>query len=351
MKVAVVGVGRWGVNHVRVLSQLKQEGYAFGTEAIEELVVVDKDWARARSVASRYRADAFFSDLAEALAYGVEAVVVAVPTIYHCDVALKALEKAHVLVEKPIASSVEEAAKLIKKAEREGRVLAVGHIERFNPAVSMLQEELSRVNDHIVYVRGERVGPGPPSRSAENLGVAHDLLIHDVDISLMLIGDMPREVQAITIGTRDFPYEVEITSIFTFNDGVVANLRASWRSEANFKRRVLEVQTTKKTLAIDYIACYLRVEEGLAVHRNLGNFLELVAAYQSRRVYEVRAVRRGLEPLRAELINFLESAAKGSKPAVTGVDGLRALLCVVSALNAAKRGRRVEVPRVEDVLR
>ncbi|MEM2408944.1 MAG: Gfo/Idh/MocA family oxidoreductase [Thermofilaceae archaeon] len=341
MKVAVIGVGRWGVNHVRVLNEIKK----MGPEglSIDELVVVDKDAGRAEKVARVYGAS-WTSDLTELLKMKVDAAIVAVPTVYHYDVAMKLLPHMDLLVEKPIAADLKEAEEMGKVAEREGRLLAVGHIERFNPVVMALKEQLMKEEDEIVHVSAQRIGPGPPSGYTLNLGAAHDLLIHDVDVVCYLLGATPEWVMARACWDKVSGLEVDISAFFSFDSiNVAGDFRASWRSGSNFKRRILSVQLRDKLYEVDYILQTMTMEKGLVEHRSMGEYSQLVSAYTSkvRESWSLLGIKR--EPLLLEDMNFLQCVLRRDKPIVGWEDGYRALKCVTAALESARTGRAVRI--------
>ncbi|MEM1907791.1 MAG: Gfo/Idh/MocA family oxidoreductase [Thermofilaceae archaeon] len=341
MKVAVIGVGRWGVNHVRVLNEIKK----MGPEglSIDELIVVDKDAGRAEKVAHMYGAS-WTSDLAELLKMKVDAAIVAVPTVYHYDVVMKLLPHMDLLVEKPIAADLKEAEEMGKVAEREGRLLAVGHIERFNPVVMALKEQLMKEEGEIVHISAQRIGPGPPSGYTSNLGAAHDLLIHDVDVACYLLGATPEWVIARAYWDEVTGLEVDISAFFSFDSvNVTGDFRASWRSGSNFKRRILSVQLRDKLYEVDYILQTMTMEKGLVEHRSIGEYSHLVSAYTSkvRESWSLLGVKR--EPLLLEVMNFLQCVLWREKPIVSWEDGYRALKCVIAALESARTGKAVRI--------
>lgn len=342
MKVAVVGVGRWGVNHVRVLTELSRmggEGFS-----VEEVVVVDKDLSRARHVAERYGAARWLESLSGLISLKPDAAIVAVPTVYHYEVAMELLPHMDVLVEKPIAAKLEEAKEMARTAEREGRILAVGHIERFNPVVPALKDRLVSEGEEIVHVMAQRVGPGPARSYTLNLGVAHDLLVHDVDVVCYLLGSLPSSVFASAFWEPGYQHETEIIAMYRFDEpGVTAELRASWRASPRFKRRTISVQLKSKLIEADYILQTIRVERGLVEHRSRGEYSELISAYTSRvrETWSMLGVKR--EPLLLEVSHFLRCVAKGERPLNSWEVGLRALKCILAALDSAKSRAPVKI--------
>lgn len=338
---AVVGVGRWGVNHVRVLNEIRR----MGTEGldIEDLVVVDKDKGRAEHVARAFGAG-WTNELLDLVHMKVDAAIVAVPTIYHYEVTSKLLPHMDVLVEKPIAAKLEEARDMGQIAEREGNILAVGHVERFNPVVPALKEQLKKEQSEIVHISAQRIGPGPPSGHALNLGVAHDLLVHDVDVACYLLETMPNQVLAKAQWDSTSMLETDIVAVYSFEQlGVLGDFRASWKAGPNFKRRALAVQVKDGLFEIDYILQTITMERGLAEHRSLKEYSELIAAYTSkvRESWSLLGVRK--EPLLLEDVHFLRCTLKGEKPINSWEEGYRALKCIISALESARKGCVVKI--------
>lgn len=341
MRVAVVGVGRWGVNHVRVLNEIRK----MGTDelSVDELIVVDWDKARAEEVARAYGA-LWTSDLSDLFAMSVDAAIVAVPTVYHHEVVMKLLPRMDVMVEKPIAARLEEAESMGKTAEREGRLLAVGHIERFNPVILTLKDQLSKERNEVIHVAAQRIGPGPPSGYTLNLGVAHDLLVHDVDVTCFLLESTPDRVIARALWDRTYGLETEIVALFSFESlGVTSDFRASWRAGPNFKRRVLTVQLLDRLFEVDYILQSITTERGLTEHRSFGGYSELISAYTSK-VRESRSLL-GIkkEPLLLEDSYFLRCVLRGDKPINSWEEGFKALKCVLSAIESARKETAVEI--------
>ena len=344
MRVAVVGVGRWGINHARVLTSLKKEGVKIANEYIEKVLIVDKDYARAKTIARTFQADKALNNIEDLRAEKVDAAIVAVPTVFHYEVASRLVKETNVLVEKPLAATVEEGKKLVSLAEKEGHVLAVGHIERFNPAISLLKKELSERKDVPNFIQAGRVGPGPKPSSTLNLGVAHDLLVHDIDIAIFLVGDMPRKVKAVARYINSFPYEVDIAALFLFENNVLADLHSSWLSSSKLKDRNLRVQTNERAYNVDYITQTLQVIEGLVEHKHYSHFLDVYSRYRARKSTTISTLSGGVEPLRLELISYLESVVRNVEPVVSGLDGLKALMCVEKALESAKSDGFVLIP-------
>ncbi|ARS90184.1 Gfo/Idh/MocA family protein [Natrarchaeobaculum aegyptiacum] len=300
MRVGVVGVGAMGENHARVYSELQDQ-------EVDLAGVVDRDAAVARRVAAEYGTTA--TDL-ETLLERCDAVSVAVPTPAHVETVTRCLEAGvDVLVEKPIAPTVEEGRQLARRASETGQVLQIGHIERFNPAVQTVADLIEDVE--VIGIEAERLGP-PVDRTARG-NVVFDLMVHDVDIVASLLGSEPDSVTAM--GTDDGQYA---TATLAYDD-VVASLTASRVTQK--KVRKLTVTAAECLLEVDYL------QQSVLIHRDsYPAYLvdDGTRRYRHESVVERPRVDNG-EPLRYELESFLEASRTGSEPEVTAEDGIRAL--------------------------
>jgi predicted dehydrogenase len=317
LRAGVIGAGSMGENHARVYSEL---------QTVDLVGVTDRDRAVARRVAAEYGTEAL---TLERLLEGCDVVSVAVPTHAHADVVSTCLDSGvHVLIEKPIANSVEEGRALADRARDAGLVLQVGHIERFNPAVQMAQELIDDLE--IISIEAERLGP-PINRDAPG-NVVFDLMIHDVDIVGSLLDVRPTSISAI--GTSDGRYA---TATMEYDD-VVATLTASRVTQK--KVRKLTVTARECLVEIDYL------EQSVLIHRN--SYPEYLTddgqnRYRHESVVERPRIGTG-EPLRYELESFVEAARTGTEPEVTAEDGIAALETVQAIdarLGTERRQREV----------
>lgn len=290
VRVAVVGTGAFGRNHLRVLREMPQAAL---------VGVLDKDRERGHRVAAEFGTEAVES-LAE-LVGRADAAVVAVPTSAHCDVACQLLELGlDVLVEKPIAPTLEEADTMITLAEERGRILQVGHLERFNPAVQALAKHVTTP----LFFEIHRLSIFTP-RSLD-VDVVLDLMIHDIDILLALVQAEPEEVRAA--GISILSGKVDIANVrLAFPGGCVANLTASRVSTETVRK--LRLFQPNRYLSVDYPKQEL-MAIGVGPERQM-QFLPVAVAKQ--------------EPLRAELEHFVHCVATRSKPLVDGAAARGAL--------------------------
>ena len=342
-KIAVVGVGRWGQNHVRVCKDLQRKG------ACGEITVCDSDRATALHVAGLNEIERWYTDIDEMLEHeAIDGAILAVPTNLHADLALKLLPRCSVLVEKPISETLVQAEMMIECAEKNGRLLAVGHVERFNPGVAALKkvaDDLQR-KESIVYLEVQRIGPGPAGARTDYLGVAHDLLIHDVDVGMFLLDALPREVEALGVTSATAGRETEIAALMTFDNEAqtLASFRASWRSGPTLKKRILHLQSYSTFVTLDYILQSLTMERGIVDHAPAKGFVDILTTYRARDITErLLITSEESEPLMLEDRNFLECLATGKKPFVDGMAGYRALKCVLAALDSMRNKGSVSI--------
>lgn len=304
LKIGVVGTGAMGRNHVRVLSTLPQA----------ELVGIYDPRREAAEAVAQELGQLAFGDLDE-LAGSIEAAVVAVPTVAHAETGCKLLERGiHVLMEKPLAGSLAEADRLIEAADRAGRVLAVGHVEYFNPAVQALLGRAAEAAPRFLEV--QRLGVFSP-RSLD-VDVVLDLMIHDLQILHALDPSPVAEVRATGIPVLSHRVDIANARVQLASGGV-ANLTASRVSSE--RQRKLRAFLPSRYYSLDYqgqeIKGY-RLEE---------------ADGQRRIVPDDVPVERA-EPLRRELEAFLAACRGEDAPRVDGTAGRQALATALAILDA-----------------
>jgi predicted dehydrogenase len=308
LRTAVIGVGHLGRHHARIHANLAAEGLA------DFVAVCDLNESTARPIATQYNVE-WVSDWRSLLGR-VDAVSLAVPTESHCEIACALLETGvHVLVEKPISRTLEEADRMIAAAKEGAAILQVGHLERFNPALVALRPHVC----NPVYFEIHRVGEFT-ARSLD-IDVVLDLMIHDLDIVQWLVGEDVEVVDLHAVGIPILTNKVDAANArLEFASGAVANITAS-RVGAE-KIRKMRFFQPHSYIVVDYVTNYASISN-LAppaggriwpgVHTN---------------VLEVQNV----EPLRAEIEGFCKAACDGSPAAVPGEDGRRALALALRAL-------------------
>ncbi|HEX9759987.1 MAG TPA: Gfo/Idh/MocA family oxidoreductase [Candidatus Acidoferrales bacterium] len=296
IRVAVVGCGDFGRNHVRVYREL---------ENAELVGIVDTDPARAQKIAEEYGARALPG--IEALAGEVQAVSLAVPTVEHARIGTRLLEMGlDVLVEKPMAASLHEADQLIRTAAQRGRILQVGHVERFNPAMTAVEQVVSRP----LFFEVHRLGVFTP-RSLD-IDVVYDVMIHDLDILLALTGSPVAEVKAVGIPILTGKVDIAHARI-EFESGAVANVTASRVSTERVRK--MRFFQAHEYISLDYArrdALRIRV------------ISPAKDGAQPEFGFE-KLETRPEEPLHAELREFLDCVTTRRTPRVDGAAGRAAL--------------------------
>ena len=295
LRIAVIGVGYLGRFHALIYSRMPD---------VELVGVVDPDVERARAVGTEAGC-AGFADAVELLER-VDAVSVVAPTTVHLDVAAPFLRRGvHMMLEKPIAATREEGEELVRLAEQSGATLQIGHLERFNAGIMALAERISEPR----YVEAQRMG-GFTER-ATDVDVVSDLMIHDIDIILSLMGSEIRQISAV--GTPVLTPHVDIASArLEFANGAVANVVASRVSDKP-TRRIRVFQPTGY-LSLDFVAQTIDIA-----------FPKAVEGAERPEIVRERVAVEPVKPLDRELAAFVECVRTGRRPLVDGRVGLAAL--------------------------
>ena len=301
LRTAVIGVGSLGKQHARIHADLAAEGLS------EFVAVCDLNEETARTISSERKTE-WTADW-RTLVGRIDAASIAVPTEAHCEIACGLLEAGiHVLVEKPISRTLEEADRMIEAAEHGNAILQVGHLERFNPAMVALRPHVRKP----VYFEIHRVGQFT-ARSLD-IDVVLDLMIHDLDIVQWLVGEDVEVTNIHAVGIAILTNKVDAANArLEFSSGAVANITAS--RVGMDKIRKMRFFQPHDYIAIDYTTKRASVSSlspptaggsWPGVHIN---HLDIV----------------DVEPLRAEIVSFLDAARDGTPPAVSGLEGRNAL--------------------------
>ncbi|MBF0464689.1 MAG: Gfo/Idh/MocA family oxidoreductase [Nitrospirae bacterium] len=300
LKVGVIGTGYFGKHHARVLSEIKNANL---------VAVSDINLSSAEEIGSRLNVKVYenFRELLKQ----VEAVVIATPTATHYNIAMECMnEGVHLFVEKPIASTVDEADVMIRMSQSKDLVLQVGHIERFNPGFKSIGKCL--VNEMPLYIAAERVSP--LIERALNVDVTLDLMIHDIDIAYAVAKSEVKSVyvteESVVSGRID-----TVSAWLEFENGMRALLIADRMSKE--KRRTFKAVGRNNFLKLDYIT-----QELLCYDYN-GNM-------------ETINITSDVEPLKEELSSFVDCVISDGHPVVSGYDGRRALDIALRISNALR---------------
>ncbi len=319
LKIGVAGTGHMGRNHARILSEDKRFDF---------IGVYDADSTQAKDVAERYGIKSY--DTLDGMLNEVEAVVVAVPSSVHIDIALKIAERnIHALVEKPLATTSEDARTIADAFRKRGIKLAVGHIERFNPVFRELKK-LSEP-DKIVYIEASRYSPFSGSGRITDTTVVEDLMIHDVDLVCALMGEqMPTSLhgrgESVTSGQTDFA-----TCLMDFGGRAHAIVNASRISQN--KERSITVHTKDSCIHADLLA------KTLEIYKSTNLTVDITKDNSYKQDGIVQKIYVPIEePLRAELVAFYESIVDDTEIEANGEIGIRAIEICEEVSNRAKKG-------------
>ncbi|MBN1344394.1 MAG: Gfo/Idh/MocA family oxidoreductase [Phycisphaerae bacterium] len=327
IRVAVVGVGHHGRHHARNYAEM---------EGAELVAVVDRQVDHAAEVAGKYGCRAVSS--VDEIIDEVDAASIVVPTVHHLETARVFIERRKpVLIEKPVAATVAEAEELLALSRRHDCLVAVGHIERFNPVVQAMR----RFDVAPRFIECHRISPFT-FRSAD-VGVVLDMMIHDIDIVLSLVRDEPAKIDAVGVGVLSKSEDI-CSARVTFKRGCVANLTAS-RLALKTERKI-RVFSDTAYLSLDY-----QQKVGLAVRKKANlDILELarkwhvddlsqMAGVDFTKLVHVEPLQPAdeSEPLRAELESFLTSIRQGRPPEVGIEDGVAALRLASDIVTAAQQ--------------
>ncbi|USZ71478.1 Gfo/Idh/MocA family protein [Natronosalvus halobius] len=297
--VGVMGVGSMGQHHARVYSEIPN---------VNLVGISDLNEERASTVAQKH--DTVVMDSDELLAT-VDAVSVVVPTQFHYDMVTTCLDAdVATFVEKPVLDNLDRAEDLRSRVKSVDVPVQVGHIERFNPAITALKEIIDDLS--IVSIRAQRLGPSPDRKIKDSAVL--DLMIHDIDIVLSLFGERPSSVTANGVNENR-----HAAALLGFSGDRMASLTASRKTQQ--KVRTLEITAEECFIELDYI------DQSIEIHRNsVPEYIEKNGdvRFKHESIIERPTIQTN-EPLRKELESFIEATRSNSPPEVTVQDGIDAL--------------------------
>ena len=314
LRVGVIGAGIMGSNHARVLA---------GLAGVQLVGVADPD-SKQRDLVTRVLGCPAVTDMDKLFELGVDAVTIAAPTHLHRDVSLACIARGvHLLVEKPIASTVEEGREIIAAARKAGVQLMVGHVERFNPAVIAIKKAIE--GEDILSIGITRVGPFPPRMS--NVGVVIDLAVHDIDLIRWFTDSDIVDVQPQTSNAVAEREDIALLQFRTAS-GVLAHINTNWLTP--FKARNVTVATRGKYVMGDLLTRQVTECFGFKADGS----------------YSMRHLPVGHdEPLRAELMSFVSAVRSQSAPAVSGEEGVASLEIAIQCLDSSTKTAAIPAPR------
>jgi len=315
LKAAVIGAGHMGRHHARIYAEMPN---------VQLCALVDKDIDRARDLADKF--DASACDDPREIVKDTDIASIAVPTLAHLESARPFIKAGKaVLIEKPLAGSVQQAREILELAEKHKAIVQVGHTERFNPVVRAMH----RMQVKPRFIESHRISPFT-FRSAD-IGVVMDMMIHDIDIVLSLTGQPLTDVDAVGVNVLG-SHEDIANARLTFADGCVANLTAS-RLALKTERKI-RVFSEQAYLSLDYqkkTGIAIKKESNLDVLKlaresKAEDLAQLVGFDFSKLVnVEPLTITEDEEPLKVEIEDFVEAVLTGTEPTVTAKAGLDAV--------------------------
>jgi UDP-N-acetylglucosamine 3-dehydrogenase len=309
--VAVVGTGFWGKNHARVYKELS---------STELVAICDANAERANSVADQFGVKAYTNSARMLRNEAIEAVSVCTWSTSLAKEALKALNAGkHVLVEKPMATNVKQAMRLVDVAEANRLHLTVGFLMRFIPGLQHIREAVANKKlGELVCVTAKRVSQWP--ERVGDVGVVKDTAIHDVDVMRFVSGEDPIVVYARTGSMRHKKFEDYAQIMLTYEDGKTAFIESNWLTP--YKTRTLTVTGSEAIMRLDYITQELWIEDAKE-------------SLQPRFPWQ--------EPLKVELQHFADCVSAKKKPVITAADGVKALQIAEAALVSSVKNKAVKL--------
>ena len=322
VKCGVIGVGSLGQHHARIYSTLPN---------VEFMGIYESSDERAKEICAKYNCHRFAS-IAE-LGAACDAVSVVVPTDKHAEVAIPLLsQKCHLLIEKPITATLEEAERVLAAAKANDCIVQVGHIEHFNPVMSFMEKHIDRPG----YITAERLAPYTP-RGTE-VGVVLDLMIHDIGIVLALAKSPIRKIDSVGISVLSKTEDIANARI-EFESGCVANLSASRMSLK--KNREIRIFQDNAYLSLDFMnqkGHLVKKNDLIAYGVKLKVGLAKAGDASSIPVQEIPIEKD--EPLKLELVHFTESVAASTQPKVGAMlakTALEVALQITAQIKAAQK--------------
>jgi len=309
IRAGVIGVGAMGQHHVRIYHEM---------ENVELVGISDVSEDRVKELSDRYGTNGF-TDYNELLAEGLDAVSIVVPTTLHMPVGLDVIASgANLLVEKPIADTLENAEKLTIGADDADVKLMVGHIERFNPAVTKLKEIIdSGLLGKVVSISARRVGPYNPR--IRDVGVILDIGVHDIDVISYLYGKRVNEVYSIA-GADIHSFEDHAAIILRYDHEFSGIVETNWLTP--HKVRKLTVIGVDGVAYLDYIDQTVELHDGEWIRK---------------------AKVEKAEPLKRELEHFIDAISNGKELSPSGKDGIHALKVAMAAIESYNEAKAVRI--------
>ena len=325
LRVGVIGLGSMGKNHARVCSEI---------DGIKLTAVSDIDKDISKNIAKRFRTKSY-TDYKQLISE-VDAAIVSTPTISHYDIAIDLLNNGkHVLIEKPICDSIEKASSLLSKAEEQVLVLAVGHIERHNPAVRFVKDNLdAKKFGDLITIISKRVSNFPGR--IKDVGVIFDFGVHDIDVMRYLSGEVESVYAKAGKFIGNIEYEDHANIVLNFENGITGVIEVNWLTP--IKIRKLFLTCSKSFVEADYIS------QSVTISSSSYKDVDEMNLYNVRIQHNINQVSiEKKEPLKNEIEDFISAIKFYKKPLATGRDGLMALKIAEASTKSYLEGREIGI--------
>ena len=328
-RTAVVGTGIMGMNHARVLGEVSRLAG-----------ICDVNEGAGRAAAKRFAVPAYKSVQEMLGSEGIDAVVVATPTVTHKEIALAVIGAGkHVLVEKPLSDNVADARAMAAAAEKAGVVFAVGHIERHNPGVRYAQTAIARGQyGKVITASAKRVSSYPGRIS--DVGVVVDLAIHDMDIIRYVTGSDVEAVFAAGGIQSSGRHEDHADIMLMLGNGATGLVEVNWLTP--MKIRKLSLTCSQRFVEVDYMNQTVDVSSSTAMDVDTADLSQIPQEHDHRHI-----TLKKQEPLKNELLDFLEAIERKRKPLVGGEDGVEAVRMARAALESIRQRKVIEMATFE----
>lgn len=325
IKIGVIGTGAMGKNHTRVCSEIPD---------IELIGVYDINKENAENTAKKFNIKTYNSY--QELLQHIDAAIIATPTNMHYEITKKALEQGkHVLVEKPICDTIHKAEYIIKKAEKQKLVLSVGHIERYNPAITFIKEGINKkLYGDLINLNSQRVSNLP--NRIKDIGVILDFGIHDIDIMRYLAGEIISVYTKAGIYNHNINHEDYATILLNFKNNICGIININWLTP--IKIRKLFLTCSQQFIEINYINQSIALSSSYFKTINEMNLYHVPMQYTTKYIELEKK-----EPLKNEIQDFIDAINKNKQPLSTGYDGLTALQVAYAAIKSCKTGEVIKL--------
>lgn len=310
ISIAIIGAGFWGRNHARVLREIPGVNITHICDIIPE---------RAKEVALRYNIPNYVTDYRKVMLDDVDGIIISTTSTTHAEIAISAIENGkHVLIEKPMATTMKQAEEIVLSARRNRCIVMVGFIERFNPAVVHGKKLIDNGEiGNITLSFSRRIGSWP--ERVGDVGVVKDTAIHDIDLSMYIFNELPISVYARG-GSIRHRLEDHVQAVLSYEGGKSAMIEANWLTPK--KKREMHITGDRGVISIHFLTRELIVE------KEDGMVIPMIGQE---------------EPLMVEDKHFIESIRKKRTPIVNEMDGLRSLLVADAILESMKTGKVIHL--------